>query len=130
MNLTLVDLLSGVVVVVGPGPVGVGAVDAVGPGVSVASLPGDARGVEKGVVTAAGDEGGVLLSTPVVSVDSAAGMGMVCSAVAPGAVDGNDVDIDCAGPGSGWVTGVNFLRNCRFLSVTRPLPSILTLYLL
>ena len=127
MNLTLVDRLSGVVVVVvGPGPVGVGAGDA-GPGVSAASPPGDARGVEKGVVTTAGDEGGVLLSAPVVSVGSAAGVGV--GIVGPGVAAGA-VGIDGAGPGSGWVTGVNFLRNCRFLSVTLPLPSILTLYLL
>ena len=131
MNLTLVDRLSGVVViVVGPGPVGVGAGDA-GPGVSAASMPGDARGVEKGVVTAAGDEGGVLSSAPVLSGGSAvAAVGVVGSAAAAGTVDGDDVDIDGARPGSGWVTGVNFLRNCRFLSVTLPLPSILTLYLL
>ena len=34
------------------------------------------------------------------------------------------------GPGILGVTGVNFLRNCLLRSVTRPLPSTLTLYLL
>ena len=46
---------------------------------------------------------------------------------------------DCAGcgtvdgggkPGSGGVTEENLRRNCLFLSVTRPLPSTLILYLL
>ena len=41
-----------------------------------------------------------------------------------GGLDGGD------GPGSGGVTGENFRKNCRFLSVTRPLPSTLILYLL
>ena len=34
------------------------------------------------------------------------------------------------GPGSDGVTEENFRRNCLFLSVTLPLPSTLTLYLL
>ena len=34
------------------------------------------------------------------------------------------------GPGSGGVTEENFRKNCLFLSVTRPLPSTLILYLL
>ena len=34
------------------------------------------------------------------------------------------------GPGNVGVSGLNFLKNCLFLSVTLPLPSILTLYLL
>ena len=34
------------------------------------------------------------------------------------------------GPGSVGVTEENFRKNCRFLSVTRPLPSTLILYLL
>ena len=33
-------------------------------------------------------------------------------------------------PGCTWVAGVNWRKNCLFLSVTRPLPSTLTLYLL
>ena len=128
-NLTLVDLLTGVEVVDVPDPevvLGSAAVGAVGvgagsSGVSVGTL-GDDIGVEKGV--AAGDDGGVLAS--VVSTGNVSGLaagGVVTNAGLVAVVVG-------VGPGSDWVTGVNFLKNCLFLSVTLPLPSILTLYLL
>ena len=79
-----------------------------------AGTSGTSEAVGTGVVGAVA--GGTGTSGAVLAV---AGGGDGC-----GTVEGGD------GPGSGGVTEENWRRNCLFLSVTLPLPSTLTLYLL
>ena len=76
--------------------------------------------VGAGGISGGGDAGGAGTSGATLSVTGGVGGCAGCDT----AVDGGD------GPGSGGVTEENLRKNCRFLSVTRPLPSILILYLL
>ena len=86
----------------------------------VTKLSSKSVGRVGGGISGGGDTGGAGTSGVTLSVTGGVGGCAGCDT----AVDGGD------GPGSGGVTEENLRKNCRFLSVTRPLPSTLIRYLL
>ena len=105
----------------------------------VGSGDGAGAGEEGGVwkVSSSGRGGGgegvgVCRSWSVIAGTAGSGVVVVAGTGCGGGCDGPDGDDGDGGdgPGSVGVTEENFRKNCRFLSVTLPLPSTLILYLL